>query len=143
MFQGLKSHKLEFADELVRSNEKGPPSEPSTYHTSVISSATKHDKTADVSTTFLGPVYASKKSTFLPEYSFPFDPKSNTEGILPNGEKFKILIDTGATRSYIAYTFYLESDYLRSLPKYTPARPRVYYGQWRVDSHSLYYPYDF
>ena len=31
MFQGLKSHKLEFADELVRSNEKEPPSEPSTY----------------------------------------------------------------------------------------------------------------
>ena len=33
MFQGLKSHKPEFADELVRSNEKGSPSEPSTYHT--------------------------------------------------------------------------------------------------------------
>ena len=33
MFQGLKSHKPEFADELVRLNEKGPPSEPSTYHT--------------------------------------------------------------------------------------------------------------
>ena len=31
-FQGLESHKPEFADELVRSNEKGPPSEPSTYH---------------------------------------------------------------------------------------------------------------
>ena len=30
--QGLKSHKPEFADELVRTNEKGPPSEPSTYH---------------------------------------------------------------------------------------------------------------
>ena len=25
MFQGLKSHKLEFADELVRSNEKRAP----------------------------------------------------------------------------------------------------------------------
>ena len=34
MFQGLKSHKPEFADELVRSNEKGPPSEPSTDHIS-------------------------------------------------------------------------------------------------------------
>ena len=33
MFQGLKSHKPKFADELVRSNEKGPPSESSTYHT--------------------------------------------------------------------------------------------------------------
>ena len=32
MFQGLESHKPEFADKLVRSNEKGPPSEPSTYH---------------------------------------------------------------------------------------------------------------
>ena len=85
--------------------------------TSVISSASKHL-----------PVDVSEKSTFLPEYSFPFDPKSNTEGILPNGEKFKILIDTGATRSYVAYTFYLESDYLCSLPKYKPARSRVYMG---------------
>ena len=40
MFQGLKSHKLDFADKLVRLNErlnlshheKEPPSEPSTYH---------------------------------------------------------------------------------------------------------------
>ena len=96
--------------------------------TSVISSATKHDETADVSTTFLGPVDVSEKSTFLPEYSFPFNPKSNTEGVLPNGEKFKILIDTGATRSYVAYTFYLESDYLHSLPKYKPARSRIYMG---------------
>ena len=41
MFQGLKSHKPEFADELVRSNEKGPPSEPSTYHTSQAHNFTK------------------------------------------------------------------------------------------------------
>ena len=31
-FQGLKSHKPEFASELVRLNKKGPPPEPSTYH---------------------------------------------------------------------------------------------------------------
>ena len=76
-------------------------------------------------------VDTSEKSAFQPEYSFPFDPKSNTEGILPNGEKFKILIDTGAICSYVAYTFYLESDYLRSLPKYTPARPE---SIWAMES---------
>ena len=34
--QGLKSHKLEFANELVRPKEKWPSSEPSTYHISII-----------------------------------------------------------------------------------------------------------
>ena len=94
----------------------------------VISSAAEHDETSAVSTTFLGPVDIPETSSFLPEYSFPFDPKSSTEGILPNGEKFRILIDTGATRSYVSYTFYLECEYLRTLPKYTPAKPRVYMG---------------
>ena len=96
--------------------------------TANISSATELDEMSTVSTTFLGLVKAPEKPSFLPEYSFPFDPKSGTEGILPNGEKFRILIDTGATRSYVSYTFYLESEYLRTLPKYTPSKPRVYMG---------------
>ena len=96
--------------------------------TANISSASELDEMSTVSTTFLGPVEAPEKPSFLPEYSFPIDPKSGTEGILPNGEKFRILIDTGVTRSYVSYTFYLECEYLRTLPKYTPTKPRVYMG---------------
>ena len=115
-------------EELTEANQNELHFCPYDGITSVISSATKHDEMADVSTTFLGPIDVPEKSSFLPEYSFPFDPKSTTEGILPNGEKFKILIDTGATCSYLAYTFYLESEYLHSLPKYTPALPHIYMG---------------
>ena len=54
--------------------------------------------------------------------------RSCTKASLPNGETFNMLLDTGASRSYLSYGFYLECDYLKKLPTFKPLGPRVYMG---------------
>ena len=94
-----------------------------------LSTAVGHDENVDVSTTFIGLVQDDdNESQYQPEQSFRFDARSCTQGSLPNGEKFKILIDTGASRSYLSYAFYLECEYLRALPRHKPMGSRVYMG---------------
>ena len=39
-----------------------------------------------------------------------------------------MLLDTGASRSYLSYGFYLECEYLKKLPTFKPLSPRVYMG---------------
>ena len=62
------------------------------------------------------------------EHSFPFDTRSCAKASLPNGETFNMLLDTGASRSYLSYGFYLECEYLKKLPTFKPLGPHVYMG---------------
>ena len=39
-----------------------------------------------------------------------------------------MLLDTGASWSYLSYGFYLECEYLKKLPTFKPLGPRVYMG---------------
>ena len=105
-----------------------------------LSVTANHDETTDVSTTFIGLVTEqSEHPTYTPEHSFPFDTRSCVKASLPNGEKFNILIDTGATRNYLSYGFYLECEYLKQLPKFKPLGPRVYMGngEWVPTIHII------
>ena len=105
-----------------------------------LSVASSHDETTDVSTTFIGLVMEPNPiKSYTPEYSFPFDACSCMQASLPNGEKFNILIDTGVTRSYLSYRFYLECEYLKKLPKFKPLGPRVYMGngEWVPAIHII------
>ena len=73
----------------------------------------------DITTTYLGYVDPnSKKIAFnhINEISI----KSNciSEGCLTTGTNFKILFDTGASRSYLSKDFYLANSNLHSLPKF-------------------------
>ena len=65
---------------------------------------------------------------YQPKHSFPFDTRSSVKASLPNGETFNILINTGASRSYLSYGFYLECDYLKKLPTFKPLGLCVYMG---------------
>ena len=94
-----------------------------------LSATTPHDKPTDVSTTFIGLISQPSGNTpYQPKHSFPFDTRSCVKASLPNGETFNILIDTGASRSYLSYGFYLECDYLKKLPTFKPLGPHVYMG---------------
>ena len=50
-----------------------------------------------------------------------------------------MLLDTGASRSYLSYGFYLECDYLKKLPTFKPLGPRVYMGngEWVSGIHII------
>ena len=50
-----------------------------------------------------------------------------------------MLLDTGASQSYLSYGFYLECDYLKKLPTFKPLGPRVYMGngEWVPAIHII------
>ena len=95
---------------------------------------TAFDEISDISTTYLGPCTHSQtekpekescdtSQQHKLEQTFPISTDCTTQGRLANNTKVNILLDTGATRSYLSYKFYEENKILHSLPKY-PTRSR-------------------
>ena len=105
-----------------------------------LSATASHDESTDISTTFIGLVSEpSGIPSYQPEHSFPFDTRSCAKASLPNGETFNMLLDMGASRSYLSYGFYLECEYLKKLPTFKPLGPRVYMGngEWVPAIHII------
>ena len=90
--------------------------------------STTYDESVDVSPTYIGAVKEENKSSFQTELQFPFDAQSFTSGSLLNGKEFKILIDTGATHSYLSKSFYDTNPYLHKFPKIEPKASRIFVG---------------
>ena len=105
-----------------------------------LSVTASHNESTDVSTTFIDLVSELPRNlSYQPEHSFPFDTRSCTKASLPNGETFNMLLDTGGSRSYLSYGFYLECDYLKKLPTFKPLGPHIYMGngEWVPAIHFI------
>ena len=72
----------------------------------------------DISTTYLGKENITREDEFLPELSFPINVKSHTEGKIVGGNKLGMLLDTGASESYMSKAYYMKNPQLHSLPRY-------------------------
>ena len=72
----------------------------------------------DISTTYLGKENITREDEFLPELSFPINVKSHTEGKIVGGNKLDMLLDTGASQSYMSKAYYMKNPQLHSLPRY-------------------------
>ena len=72
----------------------------------------------DISTTYLGTDTVMLKDHFVPECSFPIYSNSHTWGQLLGGKPFDLLLDSGASKSYMSREFYKKNPQLHSLPKY-------------------------
>ena len=69
----------------------------------------KVNEAVDIGTTYIGPdlnYTKGKKTPFCPEILIPFSTQCHVEGLLRNGQKIKVLFDTGATKSYLSSTCY-------------------------------------
>ena len=77
------------------------------------------DENSDLGTTYLGKVDKSKK-TPKPnaEESFPISEQGYTMGKLLDGTECQILLDTGASKSFMSKSYYLHCKSLYSLPKF-------------------------
>ena len=76
-----------------------------------------HDN-RDVSTTYLGKGQTTRNDEFQPQLSFPIDVSSHTHGKVVGGNKLDVLIDTGASKSYMSKAYYMKNPNLHVLPKY-------------------------
>ena len=78
--------------------------------------------------TYLGRIGQTRKSVIKAEESFPISGQGYTGGKLADKTDCNILIDTGASQSYMSKSFYMQSKILHALPKFVPTTQRIQVG---------------
>ena len=91
-------------------------------------STNRFDEDTDLSTTYLGQVDMSRKTEVKDEESFAIKAASHTRGELLDGTECEILIDTGASKSYMSKSYYMQCKSLHVMPKFTSTTRRIQVG---------------
>ena len=86
------------------------------------------DENCDLSTTYLGQTKMTRETKIKVEESFPITGHGFTSGKLLDGTGCQILLDTGATKSYMSKSFYLKCKCLHALPKFASHTQRIQVG---------------
>ena len=95
---------------------------------SEILSTTRFDENSDLSTTYLGKAGRSKNNKIKAEESFPISEQWYTMGKLLDGTECQILLDTGASKSFMSKSYYMCCTSLHSLPKFASKTQRIQVG---------------
>ena len=94
-----------------------------------IVSSNKFDENSDISTTYLGKKGPEEGQDKLKaEESFPISENGYTLGRLLDGMKYQLLLDTGASKSFISKSFYMHCKSLHTLPKFVASTQKIQGG---------------
>ena len=85
---------------------------------SEIVDTTRFDKNSHLSMTYLGKINMTCDKNLLVEERFPISKLGYTVGKLLDGTECQILLDTGASKSFLSKSYYLHCKALHSLPKF-------------------------
>ena len=96
-------------------------------HLEVVS-ATKFDENSDLSTMYLGRVVKGSNSKLRAEESFPISENGYTSGKLLDGTECQLLLDIGASKSFMSKSFYRQCRSLYSLLKFASKTQRIQVG---------------
>ena len=88
----------------------------------------RFDENVDLSMTYLGRVDMKRDKVMRAEESFPISEQGFVMGKLMNGEECQILLDTGASKSYMSKSYYLRCKSLHDLPKFASKTQRIQVG---------------
>ena len=88
----------------------------------------RFDENVDLSTTYLGRVNMQREEMLKAEESFPISEQGFVKGKLTNGEECQILLDTGASKSYMSKSYYLRCKSLHNLLKFSSKMQRIQVG---------------
>ena len=91
-------------------------------------STDRFDEDTDLSTTYLGQVDMTRDTEAKAEESFPMTPRGYTKGQFLDGTDCEILIDTGASKSYMSKSYFLQCKNLHAMPKFTSSTRRIQFG---------------
>ena len=73
-----------------------------------IVSSNRFDENSDISTTYLGQIeHKGSQDKLRAEESFPISENGYTIGRLLDGTKCQLLLDTGASKSFMSKSFYM------------------------------------
>ena len=94
-----------------------------------IAGLSRFDENSDISTTYLGKIGQEKSQNKLKaEESFPISENGYTLGRLLDGTKCQVLLDTGASKSFMSKSFYMHCKSLYTLPKFAAIMQRILVG---------------
>ena len=79
---------------------------------------TRFDEQLDLSTMYLGRSDRAKCDKLKAEESFPISEQGYTLGKLLDGTECQLLLDTGASKSFMSKSYYICCKLLHSLPKF-------------------------
>ena len=85
---------------------------------SKVISTTRFDENSDLSKTYLGRVGTIKASAIKVEERVPISEQGYMVGKLLDGTECEILLDTGASKSFMSKSHYLCCKFLHLLPKF-------------------------
>ena len=77
-----------------------------------------YNDAVDVTTTYLGREVMEITDNFQPEQAFPIYSNCHTRGQFTGGGMIDILLDTGASKSYMSKGFYMRHSHLHRYPKF-------------------------
>ena len=94
-----------------------------------IVSFSRFDENSDITTTYLGKTGQEESQDKLKaEESFPISENGYTLGRLLDGMKCQLLLDTGASKSFMSKLFYMCCKSLQTLPKFAASTQRIQVG---------------
>ena len=93
-----------------------------------ISQVTRFDESTDLSTTYLGKTNLTQEYVIKAEEKFPISGQGYTNSKLLYQTECSILIDTGASKSYMSKSYYMRCKSLHALAKFASTTLRVQVG---------------
>ena len=90
--------------------------------------ANKCNENSDLSTTYLGQTKMTRNTKIKDEEKFPITSQGFASGKYLDGMECQILLDTGATKSYMSKCYYLQCKTLHALPKFSFNTQRIQVG---------------
>ena len=100
-------------------------------------SSSKFDENSDISITYFGKIeHKEGQDKLKAEESFPISENGYTLGRLLDGTKCQLLLDTGASKSFMSKSFYMRCKSLHTLPKFAITTQKC---RLRMDSALVYY----
>ena len=90
--------------------------------------ANKFNENSDLSMMYLGQIWMKRDTKIKAEERFPITGQGFASGKLLDGMQCQILLDTGATKSYMSKSYYLQCKTLHALPKFSSNTQRIQVG---------------
>ena len=92
-------------------------------------SSSRFDENSDISTTYVGKIESKEGQDKLKaEELFPISENGYTQGRLLDGTKCQLLLDTGASKSFMSKSFYMRCKSLHTLLKFATTMQRIQVG---------------
>ena len=96
---------------------------------SAIVRSNRFNENADISMTYLGQIeQRGSQNKLKMEESFPIPENGYTTGKLLDGTECQLLLDTGASKSFMSKSFYMHCKSLHTLPKFAATTQKIQVG---------------